>query len=68
MSNLDIFNLDAEALRGKTELKDKDIIEMVSNWKINNVDVLFKSSSADIRTGVKSRYNSEKQALLSLVK
>ena len=57
-----------EALKGKSELKDKDIIEMVSNWKINNVDTLFKSSSADIRAGVKSRYNSEKQALLSLVK
>ena len=57
-----------EALRGKSELKDKDIIEMVSNWKINNVDTLFKSSSADIRAGVKARYNSEKQALLNLVK
>ena len=57
-----------EALRGKSELKDRDIIEMVSNWKINNVDILFKSSSADIKAGVKSRYSSEKQALLNLVK
>jgi len=57
-----------ETLRGKSELTDKDVIEMVSNWKINNVDVLFKSSSDNIKKGVKSRFESEKQALLKLVK
>jgi len=41
---------------------------LVSEYKINNVDVLFKSSSESIRAGVKSRYQSEKQALLNLIK
>jgi hypothetical protein len=57
-----------EALRGKSTLTDKDIVTLVSEWKINNVTSLFKSSSADIQAGVKSRYQSEKQALLSLIK
>ncbi len=57
-----------ETIRGKSELTDKDIIEMVSNWKINNVNVLFKSSSENIKNGVRTRYESEKQALLRLVK
>ena len=57
-----------EALRGKSILTDKDIVTLVSEWKINNVATLFKSSSDSIRAGVKSRYQSEKQALLSLIK
>jgi len=57
-----------ESLRGKSILTDKDIVTLVSEFKINNVDTLFKSSSADIKVGVKSRYQSEKQALLSLIK
>ena len=57
-----------EALRDKSTLTDKDIITLVSEYKINNVDTLFKSSSDSIKAGVKSRYQSEKQALLSLIK
>jgi len=57
-----------EALRDKSTLTDRDIVTLVSEWKINNVETLFKSSSASIQTGVKSRYQSEKQALLNLIK
>jgi hypothetical protein len=57
-----------EALRDKSTLTDKDIVTLVSEWKINNVATLFKSSSESIRAGVKSRYQSEKQALLNLIK
>lgn len=57
-----------EALRDKSTLTDKDIVTLVSEWKINNVSILFKSSSASIQAGVKSRYISEKEALLKLVK
>lgn len=57
-----------EALRDKSTLTDKDIVTLVSEWKINNVDTLFKSSSESIRAGVKSRYQSEKTALLKLIK
>jgi hypothetical protein len=57
-----------EALRDKSTLTDKDIVTLVSEWKINNVATLFKSSSASIQAGVKSRYQSEKQALLNLIK
>jgi hypothetical protein len=57
-----------ETLRGKSELTDKDIINIVGEWKINNVDTLFKSSSQNIKDGVKTRYKSEKQALLALIK
>jgi len=57
-----------EALRDKSTLTDKDIVTLVSEWKINNVASLFKSSSASIQAGVKSRYQSEKQALLKLIK
>ena len=57
-----------EALRDKSVLTDKDIVTLVSEWKINNVATLFKSSSASIQAGVKSRYQSEKTALLNLIK
>jgi hypothetical protein len=57
-----------EALRDKSTLTDKDIVTLVSEWKINNVATLFKSSSASIQAGVKSRYQSEKLALLNLIK
>lgn len=55
-------------LRGKSELSDKDVINLVSDYKINNVDTLFKSSSSDIKAGVRNRFKSEKTALLALVK
>jgi len=57
-----------ETLTGKSTLTDKDIVTLVSEWKINNVDTLFKSSSANIKAGVKTRYQGEKEALLKLIK
>lgn len=57
-----------ETLQGKSQLTDKDIVNLVSEWKINNVDTLFKSSSQSIKDGVKNRYKSEKQSLLALIK
>lgn len=56
-----------DTLKDKSTLTDKDIVTLVSEYKINNVPVLFKSSSASIQAGVKSRYQSEKQALLNLI-
>ena len=56
-----------ETVLGKSTLTDRDIVTLVSDWKIANVNTLFKSSSQNIRDGVKNRYVSEKQALLSLV-
>lgn len=56
-----------ESLTGKSSLTDRDIITLVSEWKINNVNRLFKSSTPAIQAGVKSRYQEEKTALLKLV-
>ena len=53
-------------LKGKSELTDKDIVNLVSEYKLSQVDTLFKSSSENIRTGVKNRFASEKTALLGL--
>jgi type VI secretion system secreted protein VgrG len=57
-----------ETLIGKSTLTDKDIVTLVSEWKINNVATMFKSSSPSIQAGVRSRYQSEKEALLKLIK
>lgn len=56
-----------ETIADKSQLSDKDIVKIVSEWKIKNVDTLFKSSSANIKQGVKNRYESEKTALLRLI-
>ncbi len=52
----------------KSELTDRDIVTLVSDYKIANVDIFFKSSSPAIRAGVRSRWVSEKADLLKLVK
>lgn len=54
-------------LDGKSNLTDKDIVNIVSEYKIANVDVLFASSSQSIRAGVRNRYIQEKKDLLSLI-
>lgn len=54
-------------LEGKTQLTDKDIVSLVSAYKINNVDVLFKSSGESVKAGVKSRYVAEEQSLNKLI-
>lgn len=55
------------ALKGKSELTDKDIVTLVSDYKKGSVDALFASSSDSIRSGVRSRYESEKSTLLTMV-
>lgn len=62
-TNTSVFT---EPLQGKSTLTDKDVVNLVSEYKKARVDVLFKSSSASIRQGVKSRYDSEKLACLKL--
>lgn len=61
----DIFTI---PLKDKSVLTDREIIELVSEYKINNVDTLFKSSSQNVKNGVRNRYVSEKSSLLGLVK
>ncbi len=56
-----------EPLKGKTQLTDSDIVNIVSEYKINNVQTFFKSSGPNIIAGVRSRYRSEKTDLLNLV-
>lgn len=55
-------------LKDKAVLTDKDIINLVSEYKISTVDEYFKNNSASIRQGVKSRFENEKNDLLKLVK
>lgn len=56
-----------EPLQNKSELTDRDIINLVCDYKIANVNTLFMSSSSSIQNGVRARYQSEKIDLLSLV-
>jgi hypothetical protein len=56
-----------EPLKNKSVLTDADIVKLVSEYKLSNIDVLFKSSSEDIRAGVRNRYNDEKSVLLTLI-
>lgn len=55
-------------LKDKAVLTDKDIINLVSEYKIKTVDVYFKNSSESIRSGLRSRFESEKNDLLQLVR
>lgn len=54
-------------LRNKTELTDRQIVELVSQYKVDMVNSLFASSSPSIKQGVVARYNSEKSDLLKLI-
>lgn len=54
-------------LRGKPELTDRDIIKLVSKYKIDNVNALFASSPQSIRDSVRNRWVQEEQALLGLI-
>jgi len=56
-----------ESLSGKTILTDRDIIELVSEYKIANVDTIFKSKTSSVIEQNRSRYRSEKSQLLNLV-
>ena len=52
-----------ESLQSATEV---EVINKVSDYKIANVSVKFKSSSENIKAGVRSRYEQERTALLKL--
>lgn len=54
-------------LKDKAVLTDRDIITLVSEYKINTVDEYFKNSSSNIRQGAKNRFEGEKNDLLKLV-
>lgn len=54
-------------LRNKTELTDKEIVNLVSQYKIDMVNSLFASSSASIKSGVVARYKAEQADLLKLI-
>lgn len=56
-----------DPLRGKAQLSDAEIIKMVTQYKVDNVSKLFKSSSQDIRNSVVARWKSEEKDLLALV-
>jgi len=53
-------------LGGKSELDDKSIIQLVSEYKIANVGNLFRSSSEMIRNNVRNRWRQEEQDLIAL--
>lgn len=54
-------------LAGKSQLTDKDIVNLVSEYKLQNASVFFRSSGAAVIAGVENRYRSEKQDLLNLI-
>lgn len=54
-------------LEGKTQLTDKDIVSLVSQYKIDNVETFFKSSGSAIIAGVRNRYVSERSDLNTLI-
>lgn len=60
----DVFTV---PLQGKPKLTDTDIVNIVSQYKIQNVETFFKSSGPAIISGVRNRYEAEKNDLLSLV-
>lgn len=64
-ANTKIFT---EPLRNKAQLSDVEIIKMVTKYKIDNVNTLFKSSSQGIRNSVVNRWKQEEQDLINLAK
>lgn len=64
-ANTKIF---VEPLRNKAQLSDAEIVKMVTQYKVENVGTLFKSSSQAIRNSVVNRWKNEEQDLLDLVK
>ena len=56
-----------ETLLGKSLLTDRDIITLVSEYKIASIDTIFKSKSNAVKEQNRIRYQTEKTQLLSLV-
>lgn len=54
-----------EPLKNKSELNDKDIVNLVSDYKVSMVQAHFPSSPT-LWAGLSNRWNSEKQDLLKL--
>ena len=54
-------------LQGKSELNDREIINIVSEYKIAQASKNFKSSGAEIAKNQETRYAQEKISLLKLV-
>jgi hypothetical protein len=54
-------------LLGKSLLTDRDIITLVSEYKIASIDIIFKSKRDAVKQQNRSRYQTEKTQLLSLV-
>ena len=54
-------------LKGKSELSDKDIVNVVTEYKIARAPNNFQSSGSSIIASVQSRYRSERLDLLRLV-
>jgi hypothetical protein len=63
-------NLIKNALAGKdiSKMSDSDIVSAIQDYKIQNNDKLFKSSSEGVRSGTLSRAIKEKEDLLALAK
>lgn len=59
-----------DALKGQDvgKLSDAEIVSAIQDYKKNNNDKLFKSSSSDVRAGTANRAEAEKKRLLALVK
>ena len=53
-------------LKDRTQLTDRDVINLVMDYKIANIGTYFASSSDSIKTGIRNRYVSEKAELLKL--
>ena len=54
-------------LDGKSQLTDRDIVNLVSEYKLQNASTFFKSSGAAVIAGVENRYRGEKNDLLKLI-
>ena len=57
-----------KALKGKDtqQMSDKDIINAIQDYKAQNIQSNFKSSSADVQAGVAKRVEQERSMLLGL--
>jgi hypothetical protein len=53
-------------LKDRTQLTDKDVVNLVMDYKLANIGTYFASSSESIRQGIQKRYASEKTELLKL--
>ena len=55
-------------LRGKSQLSDADIVNLVQQYKYDTVGQYFKSSSVAIQQGIQARCKAEQTKLLALIR